>query len=812
MESRCRTCPNKGKDVCIGYIEPGSHCSVCRPCRGNTHCTVSVPCKNCNARVLRAQAEVKVRVATAPNGREASGPSGRTTPSKGTGSSRPVCKRTRSKTPTMLVSDNNIPNDTVRVRDRDNSSDANDDNGNDASNENETEDSEETSSSAPSDEAAPEGPKDATSGEDPEVGSDSPPEVGPLRRNEEIPPVIYPVKDEDVVEIPVPVLKPTHTFWLGSSIEDNPANGENPVPEENQAPVSPVSESPIPKKSPKKRKSPAKKKKKVKFASMPVPSAGILSFPDGSMASMPADWLAKIAAAAEKYDRSQENALPEFGGTGRVDARASKTSGGFLETPLAVSSPIVPSNTPSQVTMSQPTPGPSKETSRRTHQDKGTAPSPSERPKTSTHRVPYVLGYQGGARSKATGHRSGADLHDHTVVDIVSDDEVDGRDNTFSAGEGGYSDDEDDEDIDADEEESPETEEAEPSTGEDYPDDKIDFSGVVQLIRSACNIPEVHISRPNNRVGYERMKRPDPSPRVSILLPWSGSVKDKRTRVSELIGKGRLDVERGSRLFKPPNAKQMRFYQPEGASAKPAELSSSMAEYLNEDLDSARKIGTHFNPIETENMEKMVINSTAALSWLELALRALTPIQNKIRGELGYQLDQILTCSSRAVGFVLDNMVAMGANWELKKRDSILEKLRNKEVRTTRRKLRNSTLFQEDLFEDKLVQDILDKLLAKLRDEQLIRASGHQSSKRQFSQGNQGSQGNKKFKSFQSFRGSKRGGYQGNQGRPQQQQEQYQDQGSDERGSQGGSNRGGKRSSGGRKRSHKKKGFGNKKN
>ena len=162
--------------------------------------------------------------------------------------------------------------------------------------------------------------------------------------------------------------------------------------------------------------------------------------------------------------------------------------------------------------------------------------------------------------------------------------------------------------------------------------------------------------------------------------------------------------------------------------------------------------------------------------------------------------------------FVLDNMVAMGANWELKKRDSILEKLRNKEVRTTRRKLRNSTLFQEDLFEDRLVQEILDKLLAKLRDEQLLRASGHQSSKRQFSQGNQGAQGNKKFKSFQSFRGSKRGGYQGNQGRPQQQQEQYQDQGSDDRRPQGGSNRGGKRSSGGRKRSHKKKGFGNKKN
>ena len=446
MESvRCRTCPNKGKDVCIGYIEPGSHCTVCRPCRGNTHCTVAVPCKNCNARMLRAQAEVKVKMASAPNGREASGPSSRATPSKGTGSSRPVCKRTRSKTPAMLVSNSNTSSVTVEVRNRDNTSDANDDdNGNDAANGNDTEDSEESSSSAPSDEATSEGPTEAASGEDPEVGSDSPPEEGPLRRNEEIPPVFNPVKDEDIVEVPVPVVKPTHTFFLGSSVEDSPANVENPVTVENQAPDSPVSESPVPRKSPSKKsnKSPTKKKKKVKFAPMPIPSAGILSFPDGSMASMPAEWLAKISAAAAQYDRSQEGTLAGFGGTGRVDARVPKTSGGFLETPLATSSPLVPSNTSSQVTMSQPTPGPSKETSRRTHQDKGTSPGSSGRPKTLTHRVPYVLGSQGGARSKATGHRSGADLHDHTVVDIVSDDEVDGRDNTFSAGEGGYSDDE----------------------------------------------------------------------------------------------------------------------------------------------------------------------------------------------------------------------------------------------------------------------------------------------------------------------------------------------------------------------------------
>ena len=146
------------------------------------------------------------------------------------------------------------------------------------------------------------------------------------------------------------------------------------------------------------------------------------------------------------------------------------------------------------------------------------------------------------------------------------------------------------------------------------------------------------------------MKRPDPAPRASILLPWSDSVTDKRARVSKAIADGRLDMERGSRLFKPPNAKQMRFYKPEGSSAKFAELSPAVAEHLNEDLDMVRKIATFFNPIETLNMEKMVINATAALSWTELALRALAPIQSSLQGEQATQLDHHLTCLSRAVG------------------------------------------------------------------------------------------------------------------------------------------------------------------
>ena len=155
----------------------------------------------------------------------------------------------------------------------------------------------------------------------------------------------------------------------------------------------------------------------------------------------------------------------------------------------------------------------------------------------------------------------------------------------------------------------------------------------------------------------------------------------------------------------------------------------------------------------------------------------------------------------------------MGANWELKKRDAILERLRNKELRATRRNLRNSPLFQDSLFQEDLVRDILDKLLARLRDEQLIRGSRQPAQKRQFNQSNQGFSGNKKYKSFQPSRGTGRGGNQGNQGRSQQQQEQQQDQGFEDRKPQGNGNRGGKRSSGGCKNFHnKKKGNGNIKN
>ena len=238
---------------------------------------------------------------------------------------------------------------------------------------------------------------------------------------------------------------------------------------------------------------------------------------------------------------------------------------------------------------------------------------------------------------------------------------------------------------------------------DDSPDDRIDFKGVVQRIRAACDIPEVLVTRKSNMVGYEKVRKPTLAPRASVLLPWSESLLDKRTRASGALEEGRLDSDRGSRLFKPPNPKQMRFYRPEGASVAPADLSPTLAEYLNEELDIVRKISTFFNPVETLNMEKMVVNATAVLSWTELALRALAPIQSSLQGEQATQLDHHLTCLSRAVGFVMENLVAMGANWELKKRDAILEKLRNKELRATRRNLRNSPLFQDSLFKEELV-------------------------------------------------------------------------------------------------------------
>ena len=174
---------------------------------------------------------------------------------------------------------------------------------------------------------------------------------------------------------------------------------------------------------------------------------------------------------------------------------------------------------------------------------------------------------------------------------------------------------------------------------------------------------------------------------------------------------------------------------------------------MNEELENVRKISTSFNPIETMNMNRMVANARAALSWTELSLQALAPYQSAIQGKQATHLDHHLTCISRAVGFVMENLVSMASNWELKRRDSILEKMRNKESRTTRRRLRNGPLFQEKLFQEEGVQEIHDKLLSKLRDEQLINGSRQAAQKRQASSPVPASSSDKRQRASQLSRG-----------------------------------------------------------
>ena len=264
----------------------------------------------------------------------------------------------------LNVQDSKKADDSVaKPKAKDSSSSSSDDSNSSYSNH--SEDSEESSSSSSSEETTSEKATEPTSGEDPEVGSDSPPEESPLLRNVVIPEVVL-IKDEDVVEIPTPVIRPTHTLWVNSSVEEDP----------------------------KANKSPSKKKKKVRMN--PKPSAGFLSYPDGSMAAMPADMLERIASASQEYNNSTAGALAGFGGTGSSDARVPKTSGGSLEAPLAVSSPLVSSNSSSQDTESQPSPGPSLESHRRAHQDKGTSPGSSEGTRTSGSRGSLVVDPQGG--------------------------------------------------------------------------------------------------------------------------------------------------------------------------------------------------------------------------------------------------------------------------------------------------------------------------------------------------------------------------------------------------------------------------------
>ena len=71
----------------------------------------------------------------------------------------------------------------------------------------------------------------------------------------------------------------------------------------------------------------------------------------------------------------------------------------------------------------------------------------------------------------------------------------------------------------------------------------------------------------------------------------------------------------------------------------------------------------------------------------------------------------------------MENLVAMWGNMELKRRDSILEKVKNKESKSTRKTLRNGPLFQDGLFNDARVQEIHDRMIARLRESLILNAT-----------------------------------------------------------------------------------------
>ena len=93
-----RECPNKGRPNCLGVIEIGSHCFICKGCRGNKPCSLSYPCRACKAKIIRNEADVKLGAAKAASAQAASDPS--------SGGS-PPSKRTRSKGPESTMPDDN---------------------------------------------------------------------------------------------------------------------------------------------------------------------------------------------------------------------------------------------------------------------------------------------------------------------------------------------------------------------------------------------------------------------------------------------------------------------------------------------------------------------------------------------------------------------------------------------------------------------------------------------------------------------------------------------------------------------------------
>ena len=207
----------------------------------------------------------------------------------------------------------------------------------------------------------------------------------------------------------------------------------------------------------------------------------------------------------------------------------------------------------------------------------------------------------------------------------------------------------------------------------------------------------------------------------------------------------------------------------------------------------------------------MIANATAALSWTDLSLQAMGSMPMSGSREDTERLDHHLVALSRAVGFVLDNLVAMWGNWELKRRDSLLTKVRETETKANRRSLRNEPLFQLQLFRDDQVREVQERLVARLRDNLILATAGNPAQKRPLQSG-QSFQPSKK-RHFQPSRGA-RGGFQaglpshrGRGSHANQGNQQSRDP-SQERSNESNNNRRGRGRGKGRGPNHKKKGRG----
>ena len=671
-----RECPNKGRPGCLGVIEIGSHCFQCRFCRGDKPCSLVLPCHICEAKILRNAAEVKLGAAKAASQAAHKKSSGDT----------PLSKRLRSKgsEPTMSNGTQaSKPKKTVRyacapkpVAPISSSSGV-------------SSDSTSTSStSSPSPSAG--GPVSGTTEEETEEEGD---EAGPRSVwNNSTSSDTDVVHNSPSVEDDSPQPRSVSSGATSDNRSSDLVSSDEPLPSSPEAPQVPR---PILKKS------------------RPIAMGAWLHYSDGTVEQIPLDQYNRIKRVAFGLD--SEDALPEClqpqdasaGGTGTsgtanvsdgclADPSTTPGSNPEEEGPLAVSTPRADPVDP------QPIPSTSRGTG---HEHLYVDPST-------------------GARSKLTGHRSGGAFR------IYDEDRSSNanEDNTFVAGDGGYSDEEEEEADD----ENQDTSVPEEGDEEDTEISRIDYRGVIEGIRRHCNIqPRTPEPRKSNKIGYERVKRPGPTPRSSLLLPWSDSVRDRLERASAAVSRGQLNSARGARLFRPANPGLMRFYRPEDGGAAPAELSETLAEYLNDELDNLNRIATSFNPNETRDMSTMIANATAALSWTDLALQAMGPMPMSRTPEDVERLDHHLVALSRAVGFVLDNLIAMWANWELKRRDALLSKVRETETKANRRSLRDGPLFQPLLFSDERVRDLQERLVSRLRDNLILSAARPPSQKRQ---------------------------------------------------------------------------------